>query len=827
MKKILPVLFLLATSISFGQILTFEFDGIGGSEATVNSNTNDANLASSTISRGSGLSGQNNQDRFNSKNWSLNTLDLTDYLSFTVSPNAGYQVSITSIEIKHERSSQGPTSFALRSSIDGFSTDLGTFTSPNTNLLQDVINLNISNQASAIEFRIYGFSAGNDIGTWGPGDNAGNDIIVSGSVTCIAPSIQATTFSATNLGANTMDISFTRGNGDGGVLVLAKAGSAVDAAPTEGVSYTANAAFGSGDEVGSGNFVVFNGLANGTNAGTGNINLSSLSETTTYHFAIFEYNAIVPCYNLSALTGTGTTICATPTNVTMLSALGKNNEATIQWTDPSCFDEVLVIASTATITGTPSGSGLGYSANAAYGSGSDGQGDFTSPEFPVFKGGGNAFTLTSLTNFTTYFVKVFTRTGTSWSSGVEVMVTPDGLLFIEDFDDNTGTVATNFTNGQCNDGAEDYFGIVCQNGEGCGNEIGSSTNFSGGDGGSFLGAQDTNAEAACNSSSSVNVTFEDIDVSTASALFLCYEIAEDESTDGNQDWDGNSSVAFQIDFDNAGSFGSIIQISDALGGNSVPGIDNNCDGSGTGAMITSTFTGYCVGINGTGTSADLRVAIDNLNDGDEDVAIDNIRLYASNMALPATQISSTCPRGEANLPVELVSFEAQLIEEQVHLEWQTANEVNNSHFAIERSTDGIDFEAIGFLNGQGTIHIPMYYAFIDEHPNPGINYYRLKQIDFDGNFEHHPVRSIFYRAAGNQQLLVYPNPAFSDLQISLPRSWDTDLEVFIYDQAGRQVLQQNLSNTKQTLTIDYLQSGIYTVKATNARSTLSQRFFKQ
>ncbi|MEO0340935.1 MAG: hypothetical protein AAF242_17205, partial [Bacteroidota bacterium] len=337
MKKILPVLFILISSLAYSQILTFEFNGIAGNETSVPSNSNDANLMSSSISRGSDINASGNANRFNSTQWTTgSSIDLNEYLSFTISPNAGYEFNVSSIDINHQRSGTGPISFAIRSSIDGFTSNLGTFsiTGDATTIQQSTINLTITNQSSAVEIRIYGFDSEGSSGSWGPGEGSGDDIVVNGSANCIAPTMAAMSFSATNIGGTTMDLSFTRGNGDGGVLILAKEGAAVDAEPSEGVSYIANAAFGSGDEIGTGNFVVFNGIANGTNTATGNISISGLTQLTNYHYAIYEYNATVPCYNFNELVGNATTICDTPTDVLMLTALGKNGAADIQWTDP-------------------------------------------------------------------------------------------------------------------------------------------------------------------------------------------------------------------------------------------------------------------------------------------------------------------------------------------------------------------------------------------------------------------------------------------------------------------------------------------------------------
>ncbi|WP_282030614.1 lamin tail domain-containing protein [Winogradskyella eximia] len=143
--------------------------------------------------------------------------------------------------------------------------------------------------------------------------------------TCTPPAVQASTF--TTLSANTTDVNieFTRGYGDD-VLVVMKEGSAVDADPTNGTSYTANSVFnGPGaSEIGTGNYVVFNGNNGTSNPGVGgaslNISVFGLNPSTTYHLAIYEYYTADTCYNLTAFTGDFTTATATTVQFTSTSA---------------------------------------------------------------------------------------------------------------------------------------------------------------------------------------------------------------------------------------------------------------------------------------------------------------------------------------------------------------------------------------------------------------------------------------------------------------------------------------------------------------------------
>ena len=193
MKLKLLFLTLFCSVIGWGQILTFDFAGLAGSEVTANSNFNDANLSSSFISRGSGLTAVANADRFNSTNWALtsiaNAVSGDKYVEFTITPNAGYQFDVSSIVVQWQRSGTGNTQIALRSSVDGYVTNLDAVKNvvDNTSTQTFTYTFTQANSSTAITYRLYSFAEAGT-GTGGPGDGAGNDIIVNGTVTPTAAS---------------------------------------------------------------------------------------------------------------------------------------------------------------------------------------------------------------------------------------------------------------------------------------------------------------------------------------------------------------------------------------------------------------------------------------------------------------------------------------------------------------------------------------------------------------------------------------------------------------------------------------------------------------
>ena len=117
--------------------------------------------------------------------------------------------------------------------------------------------------------------------------------------------------------------------------------------------------------------------------------------------------------------------------------------------------------------------------------------------------------------------------------------------------------------------------------------------------------------------------------------------------------------------------------------------------------------------------------------------------------------------GESANPVELVSFSAKVINNAVKLYWQTATEVNNYGFEIEKKNcnDEAVWEKIGFVNGAGNSNSPKEYSFYDENINSGKFIYRLKQIDLDGIYEYSKTVEVFVASPQNFDLAQnYPNP---------------------------------------------------------------------
>ena len=164
----------------------------------------------------------------------------------------------------------------------------------------------------------------------------------------------------------------------------------------------------------------------------------------------------------------------------------------------------------------------------------------------------------------------------------------------------------------------------------------------------------------------------------------------------------------------------------------------------------------------------------------------------------------------APLPVEFLSFDAQLQNDnRVLLDWRTATEINNDYFLIERSKDGQQFETIGKVAGAGNSSLELQYESWDNTPLSGVNYYRLKQVDFDGTSDYSDIRAVELRTASTE-LSIFPNPASDLLNISFEKSIETG-QVQLFNSAGQVVQSQYLmQGADQTqLQLDQLADGMY------------------
>ncbi|MEL7250999.1 MAG: T9SS type A sorting domain-containing protein, partial [Bacteroidota bacterium] len=219
-----------------------------------------------------------------------------------------------------------------------------------------------------------------------------------------------------------------------------------------------------------------------------------------------------------------------------------------------------------------------------------------------------------------------------------------------------------------------------------------------------------------------------------------------------------------------------------------------------------------VEVNGTATiSGTLAVSISYTPSSNDRIVF----LEATTVSGSFSVISPSLPTGWAvdysvpgevalqfnvSLPVELVYFSATKKEDEVELTWQTASETNNEGFEVEHSTDGRDWDYLGFVDGHGNSTEAHDYSFQHQSPSSGINYYRLRQVDFDGQWEYSKVCSVEFDSP-SVQIKVFPNPAVHYATLSLP-NFSSEALVQVIAPDGRIMKQMNIREGEQQVRLD-------------------------
>ncbi len=158
------------------------------------------------------------------------------------------------------------------------------------------------------------------------------------------------------------------------------------------------------------------------------------------------------------------------------------------------------------------------------------------------------------------------------------------------------------------------------------------------------------------------------------------------------------------------------------------------------------------------------------------------------------------------LPVEFASIKIETVEKKHKIMWSTASEINNKGFVVERSMDGSKFEEIGWIEGEGNSFSIKEYSFVDDKAKSNIlYYYRLKQMDFDGNYEYSDIVSAKYEDKNALSLGDFaPNPARAIATLDVNIGVESNAQVILFDQLGNEILNktQTLFAGSNTLNIE-------------------------
>ncbi len=180
------------------------------------------------------------------------------------------------------------------------------------------------------------------------------------------------------------------------------------------------------------------------------------------------------------------------------------------------------------------------------------------------------------------------------------------------------------------------------------------------------------------------------------------------------------------------------------------------------------------------------------------------------------------------LPVDLVDFTANCNNHYVSLDWVTATEVNNSHFEIERSKDAIQFETAGRVIGGGNSNQTLHYQFNDTVAQEGLTYYRLKQVDFNGDTKlYTPITSSCNGTTSAMLDINYALTTSYGLLVDFTTQTSGTHFIRVFDMKGNQMahFQSGFStgSHQQSLVIPSLPAGIYLVVIENSESSQSKK----
>lgn len=174
---------------------------------------------------------------------------------------------------------------------------------------------------------------------------------------------------------------------------------------------------------------------------------------------------------------------------------------------------------------------------------------------------------------------------------------------------------------------------------------------------------------------------------------------------------------------------------------------------------------------------------------------------------PADLTGGSIIRDSILLPIELTYFHGELIDKTVVLNWETLSETNNEYFIVFKSNNGNDFKEIGRILGSGNSNVNIQYTYIDDTPFNGNNYYKLRQVDYDGKFKDCKIINVDFNDLNF-------NIRYLDSSIIIESIDNYFCYLTIYDLSGRVLytIKLNIKMGYNTFNMDKLSPGTYILK---------------
>ncbi|MBK9636474.1 MAG: T9SS type A sorting domain-containing protein [Bacteroidetes bacterium] len=180
------------------------------------------------------------------------------------------------------------------------------------------------------------------------------------------------------------------------------------------------------------------------------------------------------------------------------------------------------------------------------------------------------------------------------------------------------------------------------------------------------------------------------------------------------------------------------------------------------------------------------------------------------------------------LPIELLSFDGMQSQEKIELKWTTQSEKNNEYFTIEKKSQLNEWITINKVNGAGTSHTQKNYQSFDERPIVGIQYYRLKQVDYNGTYSYSKIIAVDFKSKSALTLSIFPNPAIETIVIKLePFFSQENYTLRILDACGRVIINNSIITPIIDIDIALLEPGGYLAEVVSGNQIHRQKFIKK
>jgi|GEM_PF-4734486 len=334
-----------------------------------------------------------------------------------------------------------------------------------------------------------------------------------------------------------------------------------------------------------------------------------------------------------------------------------------------------------------------------------------------------------------------------------------------------------------------------------------TSDYTGFSGSFFWAAEDTDDNGG-NGNDEQTIDISGIDITDFESLQITGLFgAGNESGPGSSAYDAADYIKIQYSID-GGGFNDILWFSYVDNGdnfNEPIAFDSNFDGDGEGAVLQNDmqlFTGS-LPQSAAGSVMNIRILVF-MDSGNEEIAFDDITVL-----------------GQEVLPVEYTSITAKPYKNGINIEWTTVSETNNDRFEIHRSIDGKSFEKITELAGSGNSYARNEYQYLDTDAQIGINYYRIKQVDFDGKYDYSKVVSLMNRESN---ITVAPTSTYDLFTITVDQEANSD--IYVYNIAGQMVTSLSNISGVQTIDASAYSKGTYIVTVVTNGITQTEKVVK-